>query len=728
MPAETFNLVSAEVGVCVSDMIRKIEEEEHIEQESILEDNRASSINRENFKTLLDVVEVVIEEDAPKKMVELFSVPNYKFATDWATRKGDLECYILEVVKNIEENHHYHYRINPEQIYLFYGDVDVKKKDLTHTDIDTFQLSLAEFLKREYEIEFKPDNFRYTINSGKKTNDGKVGSFHYSITELNAKASTLHGIMTNFKKKELGSFIDTTIYGKHLWRLPNQTLDGKGTPHKVAVGELKDFVIDLIPENSRNIDSIIEAKVRDDFCKWSNTVKEKTPIENEDEVGDEEWQPLPPDESDEIQEEDTEQPQTQKSTSQEEDIERIKREFDECLNPSRFDEYEDWFKIACALKHSDFGKKSHELFSHMSKKSQRCDAEMLRNNEKRWDGIKDCENPITVATIHMMAREDNLNAYLKILGELKFQELGLELTHKDVAKYLQYFYPDKFIWKQGKLKCFNGKFWEDGDIVMRQTICEDLYNALWDIQIQKQCKLQEHLKNATENEAKELRKKIEVVQGSLYALKKVFGDVRFIRCVVSMTDIYCTNNEIEFDNKWFLLPFKNCVYDLIDHKFRCHKYNDYSSITTGYDWIEPIQEDVEFMRQRLKEIYPIVEERECILQLLSSSLEGRALIHFIIANGCGANAKTVLDNLLLSALGNFGITGNNSILSEKKRTGANPEFANLDRKRLVIFREPPSKQKFENTIIREITGGGDFSCRQLYDKDTRKTFHGTFDC
>ena len=66
MPAETFNLVSAEVAVCVSDMIRKIEEEEHIEQESILEDNRASSINRENFKTLLDVVEVVIEEDAPK--------------------------------------------------------------------------------------------------------------------------------------------------------------------------------------------------------------------------------------------------------------------------------------------------------------------------------------------------------------------------------------------------------------------------------------------------------------------------------------------------------------------------------------------------------------------------------------------------------------------------------------------------------------------------------------
>ena len=64
MPTEAFNLVSAEVAVCVSDMIRKIEEEEHIEQESILEDNRASSINRENFKTLLDVdeVEIPIEE------------------------------------------------------------------------------------------------------------------------------------------------------------------------------------------------------------------------------------------------------------------------------------------------------------------------------------------------------------------------------------------------------------------------------------------------------------------------------------------------------------------------------------------------------------------------------------------------------------------------------------------------------------------------------------------
>ena len=117
--------------------------------------------------------------------------------------------------------------------------------------------------------------------------------------------------------------------------------------------------------------------------------------------------------------------------------------------------------------------------------------------------------------------------------------------------------------------------------------------------------------------------------------------------------------------------------------------------------------------------------RNFVLQQLSTSLEGRPSIHFLIFDGSGANGKSVLDNLLLSALGNFGITGNNSILYEKNRTGANPERANLDRKRLVIFREPPEGYPLENATIKEFTGGGDFSARTLFEKETTKSYHGT---
>jgi phage/plasmid-associated DNA primase len=44
---------------------------------------------------------------------------------------------------------------------------------------------------------------------------------------------------------------------------------------------------------------------------------------------------------------------------------------------------------------------------------------------------------------------------------------------------------------------------------------------------------------------------------------------------------------------------------------------------------------------------------------------------------------------------------------------------------LVIFREPAEKSKFENSIIKTLTGGGRFSARSLYDNNTEKILHNT---
>ena len=59
--------------------------------------------------------------------------------------------------------------------------------------------------------------------------------------------------------------------------------------------------------------------------------------------------------------------------------------------------------------------------------------------------------------------------------------------------------------------------------------------------------------------------------------------------VVSTSEQDFTNNKIKFDDKWYLLPFENAVYDLRTHEFRKHRYDDYISTTTGYDWNEPTE-------------------------------------------------------------------------------------------------------------------------------------------
>jgi len=74
----------------------------------------------------------------------------------------------------------------------------------------------------------------------------------------------------------------------------------------------------------------------------------------------------------------------------------------------------------------------------------------------------------------------------------------------------------------------------------------------------------------------------------------------------------------------------------------------------------------------------------------------------------------------LGALGGYAMIGNNAILTERNRTGANPERANLHIKRFVVFREPSSRDVFQNSAIKELTGGGTFSGRGLYQSETTK--------
>jgi phage/plasmid-associated DNA primase len=49
----------------------------------------------------------------------------------------------------------------------------------------------------------------------------------------------------------------------------------------------------------------------------------------------------------------------------------------------------------------------------------------------------------------------------------------------------------------------------------------------------------------------------------------------------------------------------------------------------------------------------------------------------------------------------------------------------MHKKRLVIFREPPTKNKFQNAIIKELTGGGTFSARSHHEKNTEKELNLT---
>lgn len=318
--------------------------------------------------------------------------------------------------------------------------------------------------------------------------------------------------------------------------------------------------------------------------------------------------------------------------------------------------------------------------------------------------------------INNLKNENNLLDFINLSfqgNRDKFKDIishsELELGQTDICNFIKLLEGHNFIYKvigdNYILYCFNGKYWNTDNILLRKFISGELYDFFKFI-------LQEVYWNSKDFVS--LKSKIER-----------------LKCVSFKKDIeetykeYGTNNSINFDEKWYLFGFNNVVYDLEEGNFREYRYDDYISTTCGYDWREPTINELKEVNDLIISIMPIKDERDLFLQIMSTALDGKCLEKFVIFNGGGGNGKGVIDDLLLKALGNYGLIGNNGILFETSKTGSNPEKSNIHKKRLVIFREPSERNKFENSIIKELTGGGTFSARSHHEKTTIKELNLT---
>jgi phage/plasmid-associated DNA primase len=256
-----------------------------------------------------------------------------------------------------------------------------------------------------------------------------------------------------------------------------------------------------------------------------------------------------------------------------------------------------------------------------------------------------------------------------------------------------------------RLYCFNGKTWDRDTVPFKKFLSHELYDFL------KMILVELYFENIAFNAMKTQLKKLKVA----YFKKEMVETYKEIN----------TDPHLRFDDKWHLLGFTNTVYCLQENCFREYRYDDYVSITTGYEWREPTADESKLMQGLIDQIMPVAEERELYLQILSTCLSGMCVEKFVICNGSGRNGKGLIHEILLCGLQNYAMIGNNSILFETNKTGSNPERNNIHKKRLVIFREPPENKRFENSVIKELTGGGTFSSRGHHESTTKKELNLT---
>jgi phage/plasmid-associated DNA primase len=219
----------------------------------------------------------------------------------------------------------------------------------------------------------------------------------------------------------------------------------------------------------------------------------------------------------------------------------------------------------------------------------------------------------------------------------------------------------------------------------------------------------------------------------------------------------------DFNQKPFLLGFNNGVYDLEKDEFRDYRYDDYITMTTKYDY-EDIDyglvenedntiEDYLSKDENGEYLYEISEEQiklwnanreikdelinifedihsdkdnlQLYFQILASGLDGIAYQKLFLFNGQGGNGKGLTQNLMKSVLGDYFICPNNGILKDVETASSpSPNMLNLKNKRYINFKEVSGSIRV--AMLRNLTGGGEFSGRMNHKDPVHFNMSGTF--
>ena len=185
--------------------------------------------------------------------------------------------------------------------------------------------------------------------------------------------------------------------------------------------------------------------------------------------------------------------------------------------------------------------------------------------------------------------------------------------------------------------------------------------------------------------------------------------------------------ETDFNNNKFIFPFNNGVYDIKQKFFRKGLYEEYITMTCGYDYKVVDSRDA---FDSIKDIIPNENILPWFLTIISSYLVD---VHqreefFVLYNKRGNNGKSTLMNVFSSTFGKFFYSCKSNLLLEQKFTGngeeASPTLMNMRHKRMISYQETKSGVKLEPEVIKRLTGGDIINGRKLYEDTAEFQING----
>ena len=308
--------------------------------------------------------------------------------------------------------------------------------------------------------------------------------------------------------------------------------------------------------------------------------------------------------------------------------------------------------------------------------------------------------------------------------------------HRAIAELVEKLKPKHFVYNDEAWFCWNNTKWEMSVQPLRNCIMYDLPKYLLD---QLKILTEKYKDKSTDN-----YKQLLILKGVIYEeIKKKYNTAHEINYIVTICQTIMRDVNLKFDSNRDLLGFNNGVYDINADQFRPYQFNDYVTMSCGFDFEDLrkghirvlteeeikkgqvqrvlIEEDIQCftkLRELFEMIHPEQEIRDLVFYTFASGLTGQCIEKFFVFNGGGGNGKGWCNEFMAFTLGDYFCNVGVKLLQVKNdNSGPNPALAGIDKKRYIVFKEPDLKRPLLNNMIRDLTGGGTIEARKCYSNN-----------
>lgn len=387
-----------------------------------------------------------------------------------------------------------------------------------------------------------------------------------------------------------------------------------------------------------------------------------------------------------------------------------------------YDEYRECVRFCVAFCHGLKTKVELETMRELCEtvcKAAPGKFEMADFNRKWAEPLPaDDKKIIKVGTLMKRFKENNAKEYEKWLKKKAKENpekflLKSPMDSSDIADYFLLKWSGQFIMLYEKIYNFN----ESSGLWVKNAGSESIYNRISDDTFMA-CK---DAIGKSENAVAQLKK--------IAALRKNSNIKAAIEAIKNKIVIL----ESPFDKNVNLIGFENGVYDLEKMEFRKGRAEDYVSMSTGYNFIDPAklndEDKKDFYERRtffeekfLRGMFPVDEEYRFSMKTFSATLCGEQKQNLVFVTGGGRNGKdTLIEKMMRRVLGKYYYKADVEVLQTKRRgLGPCPEIANMDMKRAIIYTEPEKDSGLLVSVVKAMTGTEIISGRGLQDGNTEK--------